>query len=257
MHSSARGGADSTAALPPPTAGHHKGACCITDRQALLRSTGFARCTTLHATHVGRAAPLQIQATLDTHSHRPRLPGRPALLGTAASSLERQTAMALIASCSIRLRLRRQPPWLWLLPRVRAYAVYQYGRLRVRAYAVQQYGRLCGVAPTPPGRGWIQRELLPRTRSPPPLAHSDCVVRASRSRSLRHHLRPTPVRPVAAVPRGQQHGRAHHQPAGDTQQGTRWPAAAALQHRPTLQPPHPRPASTGRRQRAGRLSQPA
>ena len=109
VYSSARGGAHSTATLPPPPASHHKGSCCITDRQALLRSTGSARRPSLHATHVGRPAPVQIQATLDTHPHRPRLPGRPALLGTAASSLERQTAMALITSCPIRLRLRRQP----------------------------------------------------------------------------------------------------------------------------------------------------
>lgn len=74
MHSSARGGAHSTATLPPPSASHHKGACCITDRQALLRSSGAARGSSIHATHVGRPASVQIQATLNTHSHRSRLP---------------------------------------------------------------------------------------------------------------------------------------------------------------------------------------
>ena len=163
MHRSARGRAHGAATLAPPSASHHKGACCITDRQALLRCTGPARGPSLHATHVGRPAPVQVQATLDTHPHRPRLPGRPALLGTAASSLERQTAMALNASGSIRLRLRRQPPRLRLLPRVRAYAARRYGRLRdpVRTYAARQYGRPHGVAPTPPGRGYIQRLIQP------------------------------------------------------------------------------------------------
>ena len=70
-----RGRAHNLVTLSPPTASHHKGACCITDRQALLRSSGAARGSSVYAPHVGRPATVQIQATLDTHPHRPRLPG--------------------------------------------------------------------------------------------------------------------------------------------------------------------------------------
>ena len=190
---------------------------------------------TLHQWHV--------QTTLSTRPHRPRLPGRCALLGPAASSLERQTAMARLSSQPIRLRHGRQPQRLRLLPRVHTYAAWQYGRL-------------CGVAPTPPGRGNIQRQLLPRTRSTPPLAHSDRMVRALGGGCLRIHLRPVAGRSVHALLRRQHVRRPHHQPTGDSQQGTRRPAPPAVPHRLRAQHRHPRRAPPGSRQHAGRLPQP-
>ena len=52
------------------------------------------------------------------HSHRSRIPGRCSLLVATLQQLEWQTAVALIASLAICLRLRRQPRRLRLLPRV-------------------------------------------------------------------------------------------------------------------------------------------
>ena len=243
LHSRARGGADHPAPHPPPPASHHATAHSLPDREAVLRSTSAARSSSFHAPHVGHPAAVQVQTTLSTRPHRPRLPGRCALLGPAASSLERQTAMARLSSQPIRLRHGRQPQRLRLLPRVHTYAAWQYGRL-------------CGVAPTPPGRGNIQRQLLPRTRSPPPLAHSDRMVRALGGGCLRIHLRPVAGRSVHALLRRQHVRRPHHQPTGDSQQGTRQPAPPAVPHRLRAQHRHPRRAPPGSRQHAGRLPQP-
>ena len=161
VHARARDSADGAHRLAPPPARHPTRPRRVAHRQALVRGAGATRRASFHATHAGRLPRVQIAAAPRARPHRPRLPRRPALLGAAATNLERQRTVALSTSGSIHLRLRRQPPRLRLLSRVNTYAARRYGRLRVNTYAAWQYGRRCGVAPTPPGRGDIQRDILP------------------------------------------------------------------------------------------------